>query len=197
MKTFILALIMTSVLSATQVTMNFITTPTQTASGYYVGYASATVNDIYTNIMCDDFTHTTYFPSGPMTYNLSTYQDLTSARFTRSQYEVAAILLSEFDTIAPVKAGEYNFALWKLFDSNAPDFGNSNKLLSDAIALQKVGSNSVVYNQLIIYTPTSQFYSNQEFLSISSTQGNVPEPATFALAGLSLMLIAAWRIKQR
>ena len=79
--------------AAGTVTVNFTTLPGNTAGGYYVGNAGATVNGVPTSLMCDDFTTETHVPSGPFQYNVATLANLATAKFTGlANYEAAAVL---------------------------------------------------------------------------------------------------------
>ena len=197
----------TSAFATTIVTINFTALPSQTAGGYYVGYSTASLttasNQTFSNmdLICDDFSHSTSFPSGPFTYAISTLPSLTDVRFTQSpelfNYKVAAVLLYEFDqNLGTVDAGGYNFALWSLFTPAAGNFGDSATLLQNAKNIvnsntaPNIAIQNAAYNELRVATPTGSSSGNQEFLFVSSANfggSPTPEPATFAMLGFALI----------
>lgn len=188
---------------ASPITISFTQSPGQTADGYYVGYTTANLQTstqtfIDFSVICADFTHTTSVPSGPFTYNVTTLADLSSVRWQGpnmlQNYQIAAILLYDYDGLDPAsqsaQAGDYNFALWNVFNPSAPDYGNSMALITAATTVVNFGGINEAYLNLRIFTPTGQASGNQEFLGISSEPfGNpqTPEPATYALLGCGLI----------
>lgn len=207
LRTFVLFLATAFSVLASPVTITFTDQPSQTAGGVYVGYTGATIQSgsqtfVSFDLMCDDFVHQTSVPSGPFTYNVTTLADLTSVRWQQpnrlQNYQIAAILLFQYDGLDPiqkgVQAGDYNFALWNVFNPAAtPNYGNSLALIAAATTIVQNGGDQEAYDNLRIFTPTGNAVSNQEFLGISSEPfetSNVPEPAGYALMGSGLIVIA-------
>lgn len=202
----ILALLTVSAFSALANTVNitFTNSPGQTAGGYYVGYTEATIQFGSTtlsnfDLICDDFTHRTSVPSGPFTYNVSTLSDVSATRWANlMNYQTAAILLFDYDGLSSsqqsAQAGDYNFALWYLFNPGAtPTFGNAQNLINQAVTIRNSGVGvTEAYANLRIFTPIGTAIDNQEFLGSSSLPfGNppssVPEPAPLGLCGAALV----------
>lgn len=208
--------------SASPVTITFNTLPGQTAGGDYVGYTEATVTgtvlgnnfvNAFFDLLCDDINHTTVVPSGPFSYEASDFvnplnpvaSDVTNTRFTNvTKYEEAAILLWDYDGLSNTDqsslAGDYNFALWKLFAPSTANYGTSASLLSDAQAQQLLGTSANVdaYKHIAIFTPTQSASSNQEFLGLIGNPVRkdggtpTPEPQTciFMATGFGLMFLS-------
>jgi len=181
-------------------TIQFVSLPSNTQYGTFNGFASATINGIpFQELICDDYDHTTYMPSGNMTFNLSDLTSLIplqSARFvdllhwnnTVTKYQEAAILLYGMQQNGPGTmldlTGDYQYALWALFTPSVklPN-STARTLLQDAADTVARGgsSNNAIYSQLRIYTPSTGFTSNQEFLqmvpSLTSNVQAIPEPS--------------------
>lgn len=196
-----LLLLMTSLIaSATQI--QFIGLPSSVANGAYVGNTLAIVDGSFANLVCDDFTHTTFVPSGPFTYISSTLPSIGLTRFgDLAKYQDAAILMYQFNTSGSADAAGFNFALWSLFDPAVGPFGDSGALLANAdfLRTQGGGITTQAYADLTIFTPTGNATSNQEFLGFNNVVlppppvSGVPEPATMALSGIGLLAVALWR----
>ncbi|MGO9241026.1 MAG: hypothetical protein ACLQBJ_09465 [Bryobacteraceae bacterium] len=211
----VLLLLTLAMASAGTVTVAFTTLPVNQAGGYYVGFAQATVGaSLDIDLLCDDIDHTTYVPSGPFSYYLSSLPQLQNVRWTGpnqqaelTNYETAAVLLYEFAALGAVSndtAGAYNFALWDLFDPSAPTYGTgptgSAALLTGAESIVASGGIAAAYDELEVLTPTPGAASNQEFLFleqndtviISGAPGNgssAPEPRTPLLLGSGLIAL--------
>lgn len=216
-----------SLLSASSlVQVSFTTLPGQIADGEYVGYSNAsvtgtvlgnTLNDANLQVICDDLLHNTAVPSGPFGYIASDFlnplspasTDLSSVRFQNSSevtnYEVAAILLWEYNGLSMANqaslAGDYNFALWKLFDPSADTVGTSGTLLSAAETQQTLGAtvNQDAYKHFVVLTPNVDAASNQEFLTEIASPvrtPTVPEPVTLILSGVGLIGIGFRKVRR-
>ena len=187
--------------------LSFNTLPPNTFNGVPVGNSTATDNTTGTTsqIMCDDYNSTTYFPSGPFDFEVSTLPSLQNVKFERGtpqglfDYRTAAILLYDFDNLNPATitnqvAGDYNYAIWMIFDKSlaAPDT-QSSTLLSDARSLVQAGGIADAYNGLRIYTPTGPA-ENQEFLGMTT---GTPEPSLMLLVGSGLVGLTVFKRKRK
>ena len=144
--------------SAGTITLDFGTFPVNNQNGTYNGFGPATTGSAsIIDLICDDFTHTTYVPSqGPINYTTSTINGgLGSTEFGTGalyQYEVAAVLLYGSTDLgdgslvgaqnAPTPAGAgngniaaYQYALWDLFEPNAVSGGISDSSFENSSAL--------------------------------------------------------------
>ena len=173
---------------ASAATISFTKLPSNTDYGTYNGFAAATVDDGPAFLICDDYLHTTYFPSGLLNYNMSTLagtNPLEYARFASpsnweeslNQYEQAALLLDGLlnipSGVMPDLTADYQYALWHLFTplSVSLEHKNTAQLLFDE-TFKKVretdSDNLNIYSRLLIYTPTGLSISNQEFLAMTA-----------------------------
>lgn len=195
--------------------------PANTQYGTYNGFAFATIDGIpLQQLICDDIDHTSYVPSGSMTFSLSTLtggNPLQYARFidpndwdsTISKYEEAALLLDGLRQTGPGLlldlTADYQYALWHLFTpSSVLPSTTAQTLLNDAAyGVQQGGtSNQALYSELRIYTPGAAYSSNQEFLQMAANStpdppnGDFsdtvanPEPAPGILVGIGMAAIA-------
>lgn len=213
----ILPLVGIAIFPAFAATIQFIGLPSNTQFGTYNGYAVATIDGLANQpLMCDDFDHTTYVPSGKLGYNLSGLigsNPLEYARFdspdpnaTLLRYEEAAFLLDGLNqngagSLLDLTA-DYQYALWHLFTPSVafPDT-TSQTLLNDAVASVEQGgiTAALLYPRLQVYTPTAPYSSNQEFLQLLpladpqshfSDGGPAPEPSSAILFAIGSALIA-------
>jgi hypothetical protein len=182
-------------------TIQFTALPSDTEYGTYNGYVAATIDGQFNQpLICDDFDHTTYVPSGPLKFNesaLAGASPLEYARFSGlMQYEAAAFLLSGLNS-NPGATADYQYALWHLFTPSVrlPD-SRAQGLLDTAAADVALGGSSAsdLYLRLQIYTPAQAYGSNQEFLRLAEAQNtaaSIPEPAGAVMMAVGLGLIAA------
>jgi len=191
-----------SSVTASTVDISFTALPKYQVNGAYVGNVGVTSGTNQTfDLLCGDLSHTTFVPSGPFSYYVSSLPSLSDVRFTGpdvlTTYQTAAVLLYEFETLAVVDdstAGSYQFAIWKLFTPGAATYGNSTSLLAAAQNTVAQGGIQDAYDHFQVYTPTSAAGSNQEFLGMSLTSSltsTVPEPSSFLLIGCGLLFIAS------
>ena len=202
-------------------TITFNTLPANTDFGTFNGYVISTVDDQPNQpLVCDDFAHTTYVPSGKLAFNLSTVtgpNPLEYARFVNIdptgpslfKYEEASFLLDGLNQTGPGSlldlTAEYQYALWHLFTPAVPlPNATAQTLLNDAAAGVTAGGADagMLYSRLRIYTPTAAYASNQEFLqlvpapdphpwtSFSQDAMPTPEPSSAWLFGVGGGLIA-------
>ncbi|MBZ5618831.1 MAG: hypothetical protein LAQ69_08935 [Acidobacteriia bacterium] len=182
--------------------------PANTQYGTYNGFAFATIDGAPAQLICDDFNHDTFVPSGNMTYNLSTLtgpNPLQYARFVDPnqwdssivRYEEAAVLLIGLRQTGPGYlldlTADYQYALWMLFTPGVtPPNATAQTLLNDAAASvqHSRSSNQPLYSALRIYTPTAAFASNQEFLNFAYPQLEdtlaTPEPSPMILIAIGI-----------
>lgn len=194
-------------------TISFSLLPLNTAYGTYNGFATASVDGVPGQLLvCDDYDHTTYVPSGPLTYTLSTLvgsDPLEHARFADpyardqsiARYQHAALLVDGMLNSSPLLnlTADYQYALWHLFTPTValPPTSTAQTLLSEtALDVTNVSTRNLdIYSRLLIFTPTAEFGSNQEFLAMSlvpltpSSQHAVPEPSAWVLMSIGAGLL--------
>ena len=206
-----------SALAAAGSTIQFTGLPINTEFGTFNGFALATVDGSPDQLLiCDDFNHTTYVPSGPLMYDASTLgaaDPLQYVRFPGGQatalYEQAALLLDGLQHTGNGQlldlTADYQYALWHLFTpSVALPTATARTLLQDTAAAvaQGIPGNLEVYSRLRVFTPEEPFASNQEFLQLldspppivklvgPSLAAPVPEPSSAILIGAGFALLA-------
>jgi hypothetical protein len=216
----IAALALTLPSHASTIDVQFTTLPTDMENGTYNGFVGGTVNGIaFSNLICDDYDHTTYVPSGDLQYNVYTLADFGQARFagepnSLQNYENAALLVYSLQNLAVVNSyipanqqltvGDLQYALWDTFTPGSGTTANS----SGALAILNAASTSFrvpidLDASLRIYVPAAPFTSNQEFLQVQETvqpqinNSSVAEPATVALSITGLLSIGALLAKRR
>jgi hypothetical protein len=207
-----------AVSAAGATTIQFVSLPGNTAYGTYNGFAMATVDGVSQLLVCDDYNHTTYMPSPPMVFLLSTItgpDPLEYARFvvpndldlSLFRYRQAAWLV---DGMADTGGGglldltaEYQYALWHLFTPSVRLPSQTSQTLLDraAEAVQNGFTDPAVEERLRIYSPAPPYASNQEFLALAAPANATPEPAALStvVIGIALILIAALarRVRRR
>ena len=197
----ILLLVFTPALFADVV--SFTGLPANNDHGTYNGFASGTIDGVpFADLICDDWSHTTYVPSGNLNYNVSVLNTLQYARFVSAggptdadidNYRAAAILVQGLiDNSGQV--ADYQYALWELFTPSAPDYAGANALLADALnkANGNISAYTDLFSKLRIYTPKADSASNQEFLEIDPPAA-VPEPGGIILLLTVMALIFSGR----
>ena len=197
-------------------TISFTGLPLNSAYGTYNGFALATVDGVPGHLLvCDDYNHTTYVPSGPLIYTVSTLAGSNPLQYARfadplaweesiARYQQAALLVDGMSHVSPLLnlAADYQYALWRLFTPSVtlPFTSTAQTLLNEsANALANASANNLdIYSRLLIYTPTAPFASNQEFLALSPVplappptppSQPVPEPSAWVLMSIGTGLL--------
>jgi hypothetical protein len=210
------ALVCGGQLLAGTIVLNFTKLPSNTENRTYNGFIGGIMNDStpFANLICDDYVSTTYVRSGDLTFNQYDMGDFYLARFGAAEnalenYRKAAILVRALTdrTILTyliaadyvISTGDIQYALWDLF---YPASGSTHHSAHILRSLQEspaplTPEYQEIYASLRIYTPTSRYASNQEFLSASpiepallAAEASVPEPDTLMLIGAALALLA-------
>jgi hypothetical protein len=202
---------------------------TNSQSNSYNGEAAATIAGFaIADLVCDDFTNTTDMPSSPIDYSVETLSSLSGAMFTSGYaqvagatltevqaYQTAAVLLTALEAL-PIDSANaqaisnYQYAFWDLMLPGASHGGildspltttASNDLTSAFSAVQANNSATRADEAaLVIFTPTSQFSGNQEFLGLDppvSTPASAPEPSTWVLMAAAGLLFCVPRVRSR
>ncbi|MGH9343054.1 MAG: hypothetical protein ACRD19_04765 [Terriglobia bacterium] len=201
-KRFVLFLMVCALVSLGAASKSFATTVTVdltgvngvTQGGVYADPYSGTINGSQAILVCDDFSHETYF-NQPWQANVSTFADLSGVRFqqgtpaaTLQAYDEAAYLYDQL-LANPSKYGNISFALWALLTPGAKRSSGFTSGAQDWLTL--AGEQTYYageFSNFEILTPVrSGNGSPQEFLTTT------PEPADILLfatgfALLSLML---------
>jgi hypothetical protein len=177
-------------------TINLLTLPSATYSGYYVGAIGGNLNGGYAmKYYCDDFATTTYVPSS-FAVAVSTLSNLSQTKFggapnAVSMYQQAGWLISQMES-NPSQVGQIQFALWNVFNSSAPDPAGSADWLN---AARSIDASKFNFSSVRVYTATNTV--NQEFISGGATA--LPEPSVvfllvFGLAGLGFF---RWKLRKK
>jgi len=197
---------------------------TNSQGNTYVGEIGATIAGIPNQeLVCDDFDATTYIPSSNIDFSVETVSSLAGVNFTNGYavisgdtltetqaYETAAVLLTDLEAL-PVTNGnaqaiaDYQYAIWNLMLPNGVDGSyQDNPLDSNASSYQQTAFAAVLANStstqideksLVIYTPTAQYASNQEFLGLNTP--TAPEPSSWVLMASFGMLLCVPRLRFR
>lgn len=204
--TFTLVLICAS-FQARAAVITFDTLPGVIENNTYNGFVGATVDGVFSNLICNDYDHFTDAPSGPWDYNVSTLPTLTFVRFGNdpaglARYQQAALLLAgDSNTLAGLEnvsnaddITAYQYAFWELFGASVADVNNASALVLAASNDLSNGTDySSTFASLRVYTPAESAINNQEFLGLGthSTASDVPEPRSSLLLATGLLVLAA------
>ena len=219
MSKFLFSLFLLTVSSGWASSIQFVSLPGNTQFGTFNGWVTSTVDGVpLQQLICDDFNHETYVPSGPIDFTVSTllgdsllqyarFYDPKAAAGSITRYEEAAVLLDGLRNTGPGSildlTADYQYALWYLFTPSVKLPNETAKtLLSEAATAVAKGSaaTQALYSELVIYTPTAKYSSNQEFLQLKSPTltgtvqdfpaGGVPEAGSGTSVGIGLCTIA-------
>ena len=196
---------------ANTIILNFTGLPQNTENGTYNGFATGTSNSNqpFFDLICDDYYHTTYVPSGPLTYTVSNFGDFVNARFYAidnliEKYREAAIIVRAIQTPTvltdlmhpayPFTTGDLQYALWNLFSPGIGETAQSAAILNYfAHNGAPTSGYQDIYSSLVIYTPMPQYNSNQEFLS-----NPVPEPPPLAMFCIGFIFLGVgYKLRRR
>lgn len=146
------------------------------------------------DVMCDDWEHGG-FPGQTWQANFTNLGtgNLSALRFNQLPqrlilYDEAGWLLLQAQVESQAQRTDINYAVWHIFDSNAPLLGNAPFWLASAQQEASLGFLGVDFYRVGIYTPVNQYDPDpngpQELLTI------VPEPGTLAMFGWGLIGLA-------
>jgi hypothetical protein len=199
----------------------FDTLPATLENGTYNGFVGGKIDDVrFDNLICNDFLPTTYVPSGPWAYDVSTLSGPNQLEYARfgdafdaiAKYEQAALLLAGDGTpklpgLMHVSSADeitsYQYAIWRLFTPGRDMSGHGATVInpgtSDMLLSTVAGENlsdprfTPIYQELRVYTPGDSAKSNQEFLQVAPT----PEPGTWTMVGISVALLGTAVYRRR
>ncbi len=153
-------------------------------------YAATIDGGPVSDVMCDDWVHgglpgdkwqANFTNLGSGNLSLLRYNQLPGALML---YNEAGWLLLQTEVTPQTQWIDINYAVWHVFDSNAPLNGNAPYWLTLAQQEANSGFPGVDFYRVGIYTPIDQYDLNpngpQELLTI------VPEPGTLLLLGSGL-----------
>jgi hypothetical protein len=202
---------------AAVVNMDYLGPYGNNSGGIYVYPYTFNINSSVTpiDLMCDDFNHEI---SAGATWTAETLNasDLNSITVTGLQYPAAGVTgyleacdlfvqeVNAFNAGNSDPSGLYNWATWDLLtgvdhSASALDAGSEAQVQSYLSAAEAAGSSLSPsdFSNVIIYTPTDMSSGGpQEFLGITGSPINVPEPGTIALVALGatgLLVRRRWR----
>ncbi len=175
---------------------------------YYIQQVDGPNAQIYA-VMCDDYAHggqpgdlwdanTTNL--GTQNIMLTRFNNLSgpNALYALGLYDEAGWILLQTQVEPTSEWKSMTYAVWHIFDPNAPLFGDASTWISNAQAEQKIGFPGVDFGKVYILTPVNQHdpdpNSMQEFMYIGQDPSNLsqvnqttPEPGTFLLLGSGLL----------
>jgi hypothetical protein len=129
-------------------------------------------------------------------------------------YDTVALLVNDLEQLTPNTANtqaitDYQYAIWYLMEPTGVDGGNSSIKdypldsnaktdLTNAYAAVQANSTATqnIEKELVIYTPTSAYSSNQEFVGLD-TPTMAPEPGTWLLMALFGLLLCIPQVRSR
>ena len=173
---------------------------------YYIEPLSAPTGSILA-MMCDDYAHSGQ-PGDVWDANLTNLgsKNISDTRFNRISgpfamyplqiYDEAGWILLQTQSQQNTEWKSMNYAVWHLFDVNAPLFGDAQTWIDAATMAAHEGFPDTDFNKVYIVTPVNQYDPDpngmQEFMYIgqdpSGAQqnqqgGTTPEPGTILMVG--------------
>jgi PEP-CTERM motif len=160
------------------------------SNGYGIPPYGGTLNGQNASFYCVDFTHDI---TGGMSWNVI-QTSLTGTSFSstllgdQTTYQEMAWLITQMmGTSDQTLQAEYQYAIWWLSDTSAPDpFGTDSALVADALAAV---NGEFTGQGFVILTPTTGSYG-QEFMI------KTPEPSVLLLLGIGLMALVLLAYKK-
>ncbi len=176
---------------------------------YYIQPVDGPSSLIYA-VMCDDYVHggqpgdiwdanTTNLGSGIIPLTRFNNIPGPASNYALGLYDEAGWILLQTLTQQSSEWKSMTYAVWHIFDPNAPLFGDAGTWLNLAAAEKQIGFPGVDFNKVYILTPVDQRdpdpNSMQEFMYIGAdptqqgAQANqtTPEPGTFLLLGSGVL----------
>ena len=174
---------------------------------YYIQPLSGPLGNVVA-VMCDDFAHSGQ-PGDIWDANVSDLgsKDISDTRFNRLSgpfalyplqlYNEAGWILLQTQMEQSSEWKAMNYAVWHIFDSNAPLFGDAQTWIDSAEMAARQGFPDTDFNKVYIVTPVNQYDPDpngmQEFMYIGQDptgaqqsqngSGTTPEPGTLLMVG--------------
>jgi hypothetical protein len=172
---------------------------------YYITQTNGPVGQYYA-VMCDDYAHggmpgdqweANITDLGSKNISLTRFNNLSgpNSLYPLGLYDQAGWILLQTTTEPTSEWQAMNYAVWHIFDPNAPLVGDAQSWLNAAHQEYTIGFPGVDFNKVYIVTPVDQHdpdpNSMQEFMYIgqdttggnSKDQPSTPEPGTLILLG--------------
>ena len=175
---------------------------------YYIEPVDGPSSLIYA-VMCDDYAHggqpgdtwdayTTNLGTGLIPHTRFNNLPGIASNYALGLYDMAGWILLQTQNQPSEEWKSMTYAVWHIFDPNAPLFGDAGTWLDQAAAEKQIGFPGVDFNKVYIITPENQRdpdpNSMQEFMYIGADpQQNAqagqttPEPGTILLLGSGVL----------
>jgi hypothetical protein len=166
--------------------------------------------------MCDDYLHggspgqvwdANITQLGSDNISLARFNKIVSGPTSLSPltlYEEAGWILLQTQVTQSTEFQSMNYAVWHIFDPNAPLVGDAQFWLDEAMAQAQMHFPGSDFNKVYIITPVNQYdpdpHGPQEFLALGTDSGlninpppgsaTVPEPGTLVLLGGGVLALA-------
>jgi hypothetical protein len=167
-------------------------------------------------VMCDDYEHGG-FPGQIWDANITQLGtgNISETRFNREppgpsglspliRYQEAGWILLQTLQTSTSEWEFMNYAVWHIFDPNAPLPGDSEMWIEMANGEARMHFPGVDFDKVYVITPVNQYDPNpngpQEFLALGGDNGlfrpssTVPEPGTWLLTGTGLLAVLRKKI---